>query len=558
MKRFAALYTALDATTSTHDKLAALTTYFAAAAPEDAAWASYFLAGGKPRQSVPTRLLSEIACARAGLPGWLFEESYHAVGDLAETIAHILPPAQRTSELGLTQWIEQRILTLRGASPDELRERLVAYWDELEWGERFLLTKLIGGGFRVGVARQLVVRALAEVAGVDHKRIAQRMVGWTDSQQKPDAARYLRLIAPKAVEEGEGVSARHDSDLGLPYPFFLAHPLQVDPKVLGSPDQWQIEWKWDGIRAQVVKRAGRVWIWSRGEDLITHRFPEVAALGEALPDGCVVDGEILGWEPGAPTPLPFARLQPRIARKTLSKKILADSPATFLAYDLLEAHGEDLRMTSLAERRIQLEALATSLDATLARDLLRVSPKVEASDWQALATLQNESRARGVEGLMLKERQSMYGVGRTKSSGTWWKWKIDPYAIDAVLVYAQRGHGRRASLYTDFTFAVWDETDSVRTLVPFAKAYSGLTDEEMRQVDAIVRKTTIEKFGPVRSVTPSLVFEIGFEAIQASRRHKSGVAVRFPRMLRWRTDKHINDADTLAMLKGFTDASTAT
>jgi DNA ligase 1 len=558
MKRFAALYTALDATTSTHDKLAALTTYFAAAAPEDAAWASYFLAGGKPRQSVPTRLLSEIACARAGLPGWLFEESYHAVGDLAETIAHILPPAQRTSELGLTQWIEQRILTLRGASPDELRERLVAYWDELEWGERFLLTKLIGGGFRVGVARQLVVRALAEVAGVDHKRIAQRMVGWTDSQQKPDAARYLRLIAPEAVEDGEGVSARPDSDLGLPYPFFLAHPLQVDPKVLGSPDQWQIEWKWDGIRAQVVKRAGRVWIWSRGEDLITHRFPEVAALGEALPDGCVVDGEILGWEPGAPTPLPFARLQPRIARKTLSKKILADSPATFLAYDLLEAHGEDLRMTPLAERRIQLEALATSLDATLAGDLLRVSPKVEASDWQALATLQNESRARGVEGLMLKERQSMYGVGRTKSSGTWWKWKIDPYAIDAVLVYAQRGHGRRASLYTDFTFAVWDETDGVRTLVPFAKAYSGLTDEEMRQVDAIVRKTTIEKFGPVRSVTPSLVFEIGFEAIQASRRHKSGVAVRFPRMLRWRTDKHINDADTLAMLKGFTDASTAT
>jgi DNA ligase 1 len=558
MKRFAALYTALDATTSTHDKLAALTTYFAAAAPEDAAWASYFLAGGKPRQSVPTRLLSEIACARAGLPGWLFEESYHAVGDLAETIAHILPPAQRTSELGLTQWIEQRILTLRGASPDELRERLVAYWDELEWGERFLLTKLIGGGFRVGVARQLVVRALAEVAGVDHKRIAQRMVGWTDSQQKPDAARYLRLIAPEAVEEGEGVSARPDSDLGLPYPFFLAHPLQVDPQVLGSPDQWQIEWKWDGIRAQVVKRAGRVWIWSRGEDLITHRFPEVAALGEALPDGCVVDGEILAWEPGAITPLPFARLQPRIARKTLSKKILADSPATFLAYDLLEAHGEDLRMTPLAERRTQLEALATSLDATLARDLLRVSPKVEASDWQAFATLQNESRARGVEGLMLKERQSMYGVGRTKSSGTWWKWKIDPYAIDAVLVYAQRGHGRRASLYTDFTFAVWDETDGVRTLVPFAKAYSGLTDEEMRQVDAIVRKTTIEKFGPVRSVTPSLVFEIGFEAIQASRRHKSGVAVRFPRMLRWRTDKHINDADTLAMLKGFTDAATAT
>ncbi|WNC91788.1 ATP-dependent DNA ligase [Paraburkholderia sp. FT54] len=554
MKRFAALYTALDATTSTHDKLEALTSYFAVAEPEDAAWASYFLAGGKPRQSVPTRLLTEIARERAGLPAWLFEESYHAVGDLAETIAHILPPAQRSSELGLTQWIEQRVLTLRGVAPEELRTRLLSYWDELDWGGRFLLTKLIGGGFRVGVARQLVVRALAEVAGVDHKRIAQRMVGWTDSQQKPDAARYLRLIAPEATaDETQPGEPQQESDLGLPYPFFLAHPLQTDPATLGDPSQWQIEWKWDGIRAQLVKRGGRVWLWSRGEDLITDRFPEVAALGVALPDGFVIDGEILAWEPGAMAPLPFARLQPRIARKTLTKKILADSPATLLAYDLLEAHGKDLRMTPLAERRAQLDALAGSIDGTLARDLLRVSPLVRAADWQALAALRDESRSRGVEGLMVKQRESMYGVGRTKASGTWWKWKIDPYAVDAVLLYAQRGHGRRASLYTDFTFAVWDEANGVRTLVPFAKAYSGLTDEEMRQVDAIVRKTTIEKFGPVRSVTPTLVFEIGFEGIQASPRHKSGVAVRFPRMLRWRTDKHIDDADTLAMLKGFID-----
>ena len=568
MKRFAALYTALDATTSTHDKLEALTTYFSAAAPEDAAWASYFLAGGKPRQSVPTRLLREIACERAGLPAWLFEESYQAVGDLAETIAHILPPAQRISELGLTQWIEQRVLTLRGVAPEDLRTRLLAYWDELDWGGRFLLTKLIGGGFRVGVARQLVVRALAEVAGVDHKRIAQRMVGWTDSQQTPDAARYLRLIAPEPnhaangdatneAEQGTPLDAANDSDLGLPYPFFLAHPLQAEPQTLGDPQHWQIEWKWDGIRAQLVKRAGQVWLWSRGEDLITARFPEVTALGEALPDGFVLDGEILAWEPDALAPLPFARLQPRIARKTLTKKILADSPAAFLAYDLLEAQGNDLRMTPLAQRRAQLEALAVSLDGSQIRDLLRVSPLVEAPDWTALAQLRDESRARGVEGLMLKERQSMYGVGRTKASGTWWKWKIDPYAVDAVLVYAQRGHGRRASLYTDFTFAVWDEADGVRTLVPFAKAYSGLTDEEMRQVDAIVRKTTIEKFGPVRSVTPTLVFEIGFEGIQASPRHKSGVAVRFPRMLRWRTDKTIEDADSLAMLKGFIDDRSA-
>jgi DNA ligase-1 len=554
MKRFAALYTALDGTTSTKEKLEALIAYFSAAEPEDAAWASYFLSGGKPRQSVPTRLLIEFARERAGLPEWLFDESYQAVGDLAETIAHILPPAQRTSELGLAQWIEERVLTLRGLEPSELRTRLLGYWDELDWSERFLLTKLIGGGFRVGVARQLVVRALAEVAGVDHKRIAQRMVGWTDSQQAPGAARYLRLIAPESTDD-ENAATPHESDLGLPYPFFLAHPLQADPATLGMPSEWVIEWKWDGIRAQLVKRGGRVWLWSRGEDLITDRFPELASLGAALADGTVIDGEILAWEPGGHAPLPFARLQPRITRKTLSKKVLADSPATFLAYDLLEANGRDLRVTPLIERRAHLDALATALGETLAVDLLRVSPMVEAPDWETLAALRDESRGRGVEGLMLKGRESLYGVGRTKASGTWWKWKIDPYAIDAVLLYAQRGHGRRASLYTDFTFAVWDEADGVRTLVPFAKAYSGLTDEEMRKVDAVVRKTTIEKFGPVRSVTPTLVFEIGFEGIQASPRHKSGIAVRFPRMLRWRTDKHIDDADTLGMLKGFLEGA---
>ncbi|WP_186014601.1 ATP-dependent DNA ligase [Burkholderia gladioli] len=556
MKRFAALYAALDATTSTQVKLEALIAYFSAAEPEDAAWASYFLAGGKPRQSVPTRLLAQCARDRAGLPDWLFEESYQAVGDLAETIAHVLPPATRASSLGMAQWIETRVLTLRGSEPEALRERLVGYWDELDWSERFLLTKLIGGGFRVGVSRQLVVRALAAVAGVDHKRIAQRMVGWTDSRQAPDAARYLRLIA--AEPQGDAVAvATHESDLGLPYPFFLAHPLQADPATLGPIGDWLVEWKWDGIRAQLVKRAGRVWIWSRGEDLLTERFPELAALGEALPDGTVVDGEILAWEPGADTPLPFARLQPRITRKSLSKRVLADSPAALRAYDLLEEGGRDLRTEPLARRRARLEALAEALPASEAGVALRVSPLVEAVDWPALAALREQSRARGVEGLMLKQRASMYGVGRTKAAGTWWKWKIDPYAIDAVLLYAQRGHGRRASLYTDFTFAVWDEMDGVRTLVPFAKAYSGLTDEEMRQVDAIVRRTTIEKFGPVRSVTPSLVFEIGFEGIQASPRHKSGIAVRFPRMLRWRTDKSIEDADTLAMLKGFLDEAPA-
>ncbi|MEX3924949.1 ATP-dependent DNA ligase [Paraburkholderia sp. BR10936] len=549
MKRFAALYAALDATTSTNDKLEALVAYFSGAEPEDAAWAAYFLAGGKPRQSVPTRMLMECARDCAGLPQWLFDESYQAVGDLAETIAHVLPPASRESELGLAQWVGQRLLTLRGSEPDAVRERLTAYWDELNWSERFLLTKLIGGGFRVGVSRQLVVRALAQVAGVDHKRIAQRFVGWTHSHKTPTAAGYLRLITASA--DGDDTDTPQATDIGLPYPFFLAHPLQADPTTLGPTADWIFEWKWDGIRAQLVKRAGRVWIWSRGEDLVTERFPELEAMAAALPNGSVIDGEILAWEPGASAPLPFARLQPRITRKSLTRKVLSESPAAMVAYDLLEAEGRDLRTQPLEIRRARLDALVQSLSQSPATELLRVSPVVAAEDWNAIRQLREESRARSVEGLMLKQRTSMYGVGRTKASGTWWKWKIDPFSIDAVLLYAQRGHGRRASLFTDYTFAVWDEADGVRTLVPFAKAYSGLTDEEIRKVDAIVRKTTIEKFGPVHGVTPTLVFEIGFEGIQASSRHKSGIAVRFPRMLRWRTDKSVEDADTLGMLKGF-------
>ncbi len=574
MKHFAALYTALDATTATRDKLDVLVAYFRSAEPADAAWAAYFLAGGKPRQTVPTAILRRTAMEQAGLPEWLFDECYQAVGDLAETIAHVLPPGSGDTALGLAAWIETRLLPLRGMTPDDLALRLASYWAELDWAGRFLLTKLIGGGFRVGVARQLVARALAEVADIDHRRISQRMVGWTDTRTMPTAERYLRLVAnvpdpnepsaaPLATVEAEGdtdtasqlltpLPVADQTDLGLPYPFFLSHPLQVAADTLGDIRNWQAEWKWDGIRCQLVKRQGQVWLWSRGEDLITERFPELAALASLIPDGTVLDGEILAWEPEAPLPLSFARLQPRIARKVLSRKILADSPVRLIAYDLLELNGEDCRAHSQIERRALLERCVEQCGAP--RSTLDLSPLVEAPDWTTLAVLREESRGRGVEGLMLKARDAQYGVGRTKAVGVWWKWKVDPYAVDAVLVYAQRGHGRRASLYTDYTFAVWDRAaDGSRTLVPFAKAYSGLTDEEIRQVDAIVRRTTTETFGPVRSVTPSQVFEIGFEGIQSSPRHKSGVAVRFPRMLRWRTDKPVDEADTLVTLQGLLD-----
>lgn len=410
--------------------------------------------------------------------------------------------------------------------------------------------KLLTGGFRVGVSKLLVTRALAALAGVDAKRVAQRMVGYTDLAHQPTPQRYLALIAQESAEE-------HAQRGGQPYPFFLAHPLQEPLErfdaVLGPPQEWLVEWKWDGIRAQLVKRDGRAWLWSRGEELITERFPELAQLAAALPDGTVLDGELVIWK--APPDSgeqafgvqPFALLQQRIGRKTLGKKLLDELPAALLAYDLLEWQGEDWRSRSQDQRREQLEVLVDSIgDARL-----RLSPRVTGADWQALARQREASRQLGVEGMMLKRRDSLYGVGRTRDLGLWWKWKIDPFSIDAVLIYAQRGHGRRASLYSDYTFAVWDDSaPGERVLVPFAKAYSGLTDEEMRKVDAIVRRTTVDKFGPVRSVTPTLVFELGFEGIALSKRHKSGIAVRFPRMLRWRTDKTIEQADTLATLQG--------
>ena len=536
MINFARLYTELDAQTATNAKLAALKRYFASAAPADAAWAVYFLSGGKPRQTVPTRLLREIATRTAGLPEWLFEESYQAVGDLAETIAHVLPAGHGVDTTGLAEWIEERLLPLRGLVPAEVETRLTGYWSTLDWQGRFLLTKLIGGGFRVGVSKLLVTRALAEHAGLDPKLVAQRMMGYTDAASAPTAARFARLVTQDA---GGG-------EVGAPFPFFLAHPL-TDLAALGATGDWQVEWKYDGIRAQVVRRAAQTWIWSRGEELVTERFPEIVTACAGLPDGTVLDGEILVWQPGAQgqgMPAPFALLQQRIGRKMLTRKILADAPLVFLAYDLLEIDAQDLRDQTHAARRRQLE----SLFAARAHPQLLLSPLVQAADWDGYAKLRAESRERGVEGLMLKQRQSTYGSGRTRASGLWWKWKIDPLTVDCVLIYAQAGHGRRASLYTDYTFAVWSGSGAARILVPFAKAYSGLSDEEFRAVDAVIRKTTIEKFGPVRSVTPSLVFELGFEGIQKSPRHKSGIAVRFPRMLRLRSDKRVDEADTLERL----------
>ncbi len=538
MHEFVRLYNELDATTATLGKLDALKRYFRHAQSADAAWAVYFLAGGKPRQIVSTKLLRQFSIERAGIPEWLFDECYQAVGDFAETIALVLPPPRNGSSTALSVWMEKHIIPLRNETAEKIRSALLGYWDELEAQERFLLIKLISGAFRVGVSKLLVIRALSELSGLDVKIIAQRMMGWTDSGLQPTAERYRMLL-----------SAAPESELGMqggqPYPFFLAHPLQThpDPQTLGEIGEWQIEWKYDGIRAQLVQRDEQRWLWSRGEDLITDRFPEIS--GIALPNGTVLDGEILIWKNDRPAP--FADLQKRIGRKTLSPKMLGELPAVFMAFDLLEHRGHDIRKIVQSERRRRLEETVEDINAAG----LLLAPLIQVADWEALGNLRAGSRARAVEGVMLKEINAQYGMGRTKEQGVWWKWKIEPYSVDAILIYAQPGHGRRASLFTDYTFAVWSDTASrgERELVPFAKAYSGLTDAEITRVDAIIRKTTVEKFGPVRRVTPTMVFEIGFEGIAPSTRHKAGVAVRFPRMLRIRDDKKVDEADTLETLR---------
>jgi DNA ligase-1 len=525
VKAFAALYARLDSTTRTSRKLAALCDYFNEAAPADAAWAVYFLIGRKPKRLVLARCLREWSARLAGVPDWLFDESYDAVGDLAETIALLLPPPASSSTWTLSRWVEESLLPLRGLPEQQQRLVLEDAWRQMDHDQRFLWNKLLTGAFRVGVSEGLVVRALAEVSRLPPAVIAHRLMG----QWEPSAEFLQSVLA----------SASAGDDVSRPYPFFLAHPLEGGPETsLGAVGDWLAEWKWDGIRAQLIRRQGWTFLWSRGEELITERFPEITEAARLLPDGTVLDGEILAWKDGRV--LPFAQLQRRIGRKSVGRKLLADVPARYMVFDLLELGGADIRALALAERRDRLRRLLASAPCGSA---LALSEAVAAGSWEELARMRAASREHGVEGLMLKRLDAAYGTGRER--GPWWKWKIEPYSVDAVLIYAQRGHGRRASLYTDYTFAVW----SGEELVPFAKAYSGLSDEEIREVDRFVRENTLEKFGPVRRVKPELVFELAFESIGFSSRHKSGIAVRFPRIARWRRDKLPASADTLDLVR---------
>lgn len=529
MKAFAALFNALDQTTKTGAKVSALADYFTKAPEPDRLWTIALLSGRRPKRAVNATELRTWAAEAAGLPLWLFEEAYNVVGDLAETIALILPPPSGASDLSLSETITH-LMQATGRPAETRRAQILSDWSALDKDERFLYTKLLTGGFRMGVSQGLMTRALAQATGVEEATLAHRLMGdWT-----PQSISFADLI----TDQG-GAAAR-------PYPFALASGLEGPPEDLGAPQDWVAEWKWDGIRGQMIARPGTFALWSRGEELITDRFPEFAALADFLPPGTVIDGEILAWDAGTGHPMPFAALQTRIGRKTVSKAQMAKAPARMLAYDLLEVGGHDLRTAPLGERRARLAAIVAGLPPDLA---LGLSPGVTFDDWGALATVRATARDQMAEGLMLKRLSSPYHVGRKR--GDWWKWKLDPYSIDAVMIYAQAGHGRRANLFTDFTFAVRDGNG----LVPFTKAYSGLTDAEFGEITRWVQKNTLERFGPVRRVPPDLVFEIGFEGIQASPRHKSGIALRFPRMLRWRRDKPVNEIDTLDSLRAVLAAS---
>ncbi|WP_075350994.1 ATP-dependent DNA ligase [Algoriphagus marinus] len=522
MKHFSQLITELDQSNKTNDKLAALETFFSNASDEDKVWAIALFTHRRPKRQVTTRQLREWCIELSEIPEWLFEESYHTVGDLAETIALLLPHQKSNEEISLADWIN-KLIELKGLSDEEKKWMIQDSWNRLTKEECFIFNKILTGGFRIGVSQNLISKALAVHLKKEKSFIAHALMGNWD----PIETSFEKLFDSDSAIE----------DLSKPYPFFLAHSLEKGIEALDEPNKWQVEWKWDGIRGQLIRRKGETFIWSRGEELVTEKFPELANLGNSLPDGTVLDGEILCFTNGSP--LPFNLLQTRIGRKNVSKKILTEAPVSLLAYDLLEFEGKDIRDQPLAERRLKLEYLFKSIDHTN----FELSTPIEANSWTEYSMLREESRNYFAEGFMLKRKDSYYETGRKR--GSWWKWKIDPLTIDGVMLYAQKGHGSRADLYSDYTFAVWDGD----LLVPFAKAYSGLTDAEMKEVDSFVKKNTKERFGPVRTVNPELVFEIAFEGIQDSPRHKSGIALRFPRISRWRKDKPKEEANSLADLK---------
>ncbi|MFS4460535.1 ATP-dependent DNA ligase [Bdellovibrio sp. HCB2-146] len=531
MKAFARLFDELDMTTSTNEKIAALKKYFQKADAQDSMWVLLLLTGRTPKRVLTARDLRNIFLTSTAFPEWLYDESYEHVGDTAETLsllAHSLELCLQESKgegESLADWMELEIPGLAQIRDETAQgKKLLSWWRNLTTQEIFILNKLITGAFRVGVSEKLVIRALAEVYNLPSDQIAHRLSG----KIGPGEDSFAKIISQEAPEK----------NYSQPYPFCLAHPWNERSERDFVAADWCVEWKYDGIRAQIIRREGQIWIWSRGEEQINDTFSDVVEMAKFLPDNCVIDGEILVYK--NKRILPFQELQKRLGRKKVSPAMISERPAGFFAYDCLEHEGADLRILQLKERKQVLKSVIKKV----AHPQMVFSPILEVRDSKDLDELRSQARSHDAEGLMVKLWSGTYTVGR--KTGNWWKYKVDPLTLDAVLLYAQAGTGRRSNLYTDYTFALWNEK---KELVPFAKAYSGLDQAEIDELDAWIRRHTKEKFGPVRSLEPFYVFEIGFEGMAESTRHKSGIAVRFPRILRWRKDKKVEDADTLQSAK---------
>jgi len=522
MKTFANLINALDSTNKTNLKLEAIDRFLWEADDSDKLWFLALFTGRRPKRNVNTALMRQWAMEAAQIPEWLFLESYSSVGDLGETISLILPRPVNYIERNLSEWMDL-IIRLKDASEEEKKTFVLEAWSSLPHTERFIFNKLLGGSFRVGVSSKGLINALARHYNTDASAVAHSIMGdW-----KMGEVTFDELIRGKYT----------DTQLSKPYLFCLAYALEKGPEDLGDASSWQVEYKWDGVRGQLIKRDGEVFIWSRGEELVTEQFPEIRETLLQWNGNFVIDGELLVYKDNQV--LNFSELQKRLNRKTLSRKMLEEVPVVVFAYDLLEWEGEDWRERSLKARRVKLETLFLQNPSPS----LQLSQIITYESWDELKAIRESARSINSEGLMLKHKESPYHTGRKK--GDWWKWKIDPLTIDAVLIYAQKGSGRRSAYYTDYTFAVKKDGE----LVTIAKAYSGLTDKEIQEVSRFVNKNAIEKFGPVRTVKPELVFEIAFEGISFSNRHKSGVALRFPRIVRWRKDKVVAEIDDIEDIK---------
>ncbi|MEE4349683.1 MAG: cisplatin damage response ATP-dependent DNA ligase [Pacificimonas sp.] len=534
MKPFADLLERLVYTRSRNAKLKLIADYLCATPDPDRGWALAALTGELDFPSVKAGLIKRLVEERTDPV--LFRMSRSYVGDMAETVSLIWEPLPGTTApapepLGLAEAVDTLLSLSRADAPQVMAD----YLDRLSPTERFALIKLATGALRIGVSARLAKTAFAQGFGVDVDAVEEVWHGI----DPPYAALF-------AWGEGDAPQPSHE-DVPVFRPFMLAHPLEDGRVDLAD---YAAEWKWDGIRVQLVHVAGQTKLFSRTGDDITGSFPDVAAAFEeagAIDGELMVQGSVQGGEAGGAAS--FNALQQRLGRKTVSKKMLAESPAFVRAYDILFDGAEDLRPLPWTERRARLEAFVPRLPA----DRFDLSSTVEARDFDHLAEIREGARDAAIEGLMLKRKDSVYQPGR--KVGLWYKWKRDPLTADCVIMYAQRGSGRRSSFFSDYTFGCWTapEGDPERQLLPVGKAYSGITDEELKFLDKFVRGNTTGRFGPVREVEKTLVLEVAFDSVHSSKRHKSGLAMRFPRISRIRTDKPASEADEIATLLRMVD-----